>query len=197
MDESKIDTQQPAWISSRNRIEAHEDISFRNPRFSTIERFLVCGGGAPFAMYDRIMELIFPKDSKNVANIMNDLNNKAITNLKAITTISSLNRIWDKTYKGASNLMNGSMNLHSIVEFPVSMDELLYQGENRVFNFFESMYPLNIRKDAENGLFSAFQFWNLPKTRKRFDELLNDFLFRYKDFSNNPDLLMTQLVLVL
>ena len=49
------------------------------------------------------------------------------------------------------------------------------------------MYPLNIRKEAENGLFSAFQFWNLRKTRKRFDELLDDFLFRYKDFSNNPE----------
>ena len=64
MDESKIDTHETAWISSRNRIEAHEDIILWNPRFSTIERFLVCGGGAPFDMYDRIMELNFPKDSK-------------------------------------------------------------------------------------------------------------------------------------
>ena len=49
------------------------------------------------------------------------------------------------------------------------------------------MYPLNIRKDAENGLYSAFQFWNLPKTRRRFDELLDEFVFEYKDLSNNPD----------
>ena len=64
-------------------------------------------------------------------------------------------------YKGASDVifwMNGSMDLHSIIEFPVSVDRLLHQGENRVFNFFESMYPVNIRKDAENGLFSDFQF---------------------------------------
>ena len=77
---------------------------------------------------------------------MNDLNNKATNNLKATRTISSLNglfgfhdRIWDKTYKGASDLifwMNGSMDLHNIVEFPVRMDRLLYQRENRVFNFF-------------------------------------------------------------
>ena len=49
------------------------------------------------------------------------------------------------------------------------------------------MYPLNIRKDAEKGLHSAFQFWNLPNTRMRFDELLDMFLFKYKDFSNNPE----------
>ena len=106
MDESKVDTQEPAWITSRNRIEAYEDIILRNPRFSTIERFLVCGGGAPFDMYCRIMELIYPKDSKIVVNIMNDLKYKATNNLKAIRTISNLNglfglhdRIWDKRTK--------------------------------------------------------------------------------------------------
>ena len=41
--------------------------------------------------------------------------------------------------------------------------------------------------DAENGLPSAFQFWSLPKTRKRFDELLDEFVFEYKDLSNNPE----------
>ena len=49
------------------------------------------------------------------------------------------------------------------------------------------MYPSNIRMDAENGLPSAFQFWNLAKTRKRFDELLDEFVFEYKDLSNNPE----------
>ena len=49
------------------------------------------------------------------------------------------------------------------------------------------MYPLNIRKEAENGLFSAFQFWKLPKTKMRLDELLDDFLFQFKDVSNNPE----------
>ena len=49
------------------------------------------------------------------------------------------------------------------------------------------MYPLNIRKEAENGLFSAFQFWKLPKTKMRLDELLDDFLFQFKDVSINPE----------
>ena len=83
--------------------------------------------------------------------------------------------------------MNGSFDLHDIVEFPKTFDEFIYEGEIRIFNFFESMYPLNIRKDAENGLFAAFKFWNMPKTKNLFDELLDEFLFEYKDFDNNPE----------
>ena len=196
MDESNIDTQESAWITSRNRVEAHIDIILRSPRFSSIERFLVCGGGTPFEMYNRMMEKIFPKDSY-VPNILNDLKSKATTNLKAIRTINELNglfglhdRIGDKTYTGVSDLvywMNGSLDLHNIVEFPISVDKLIHDGDKRKFNFFESMYPSNIRMDAENGLPSAFQFWSLPKTRKRFDELLDEFVFEYKDSSNNPE----------
>ena len=48
MDNSNIDTQESAWISSRNRVEYEEDIILRSPRFSSIERLLVSGGGAPF-----------------------------------------------------------------------------------------------------------------------------------------------------
>ena len=34
-------------------------------------------------------------------------------------------------------------------------------------------------------MFSAFQFWKLPKTKTRLDELLDDFLFQFKDISLN------------
>ena len=56
MDESSIDTQESAWITSRNRVETYEDIILRTPRFSAIERLLVYGGGEPFDMYNRTME---------------------------------------------------------------------------------------------------------------------------------------------
>ena len=145
MDESNIDTQESAWITSRNRVEAHIDIILRSPRFSSIECFLLCGGGKPFEMYNRIMEKIFPKDSNAVPNLMDDLKRKAITNLKAIRTINKLNglfglhdRIGDKMYTGVSDLvywMNGSLDLHNIVEFPTSVDKLIYDGEERMFNF--------------------------------------------------------------
>ena len=118
MDKSNIDTHEAAWTTSRNRVEANADIILISPRFTSIERFLVFGGGAPFEMYCSIMEIIFPKDSEIVPNIMNDLKMKAINNSKAIRTINGINglfglhdQIWNKTYTGASDLifwMNGS-----------------------------------------------------------------------------------------
>ena len=61
---------------------------------------------------------------------MNDLKMKAANNLKAIRTVSELqglfgvhDRIWDKTYKGTSDLifwMNGSLDVHNIVDFPIN-----------------------------------------------------------------------------
>ena len=59
--------------------------------------------------------------------------------------------------------MNISFDLHNIVNLPNSIEQLLQKGEERTCNFFESMYPLNIRIEGENGLDAAFQFWNLPR----------------------------------
>ena len=57
-------------------------------------------------MYNRSMELACPKGSKLVVNIMDDLRNKATSNLKPIRTIFGLNglfglhdQIWDKNIK--------------------------------------------------------------------------------------------------
>ena len=77
MDESNIDTQEAARTIRRNRIEANTDIILISPRFTSIERFLVFGGGKPFEMYGSIMEIIFPKYSEVAPNIMNDLKMKA------------------------------------------------------------------------------------------------------------------------
>ena len=37
MDNSNIDTQESAWMASRNRVEYEVDIILRSPRFSSIE----------------------------------------------------------------------------------------------------------------------------------------------------------------
>ena len=66
MDVSNIDTQESAWIEGRNRVEAHIDTILTSPRFSSIERFLVCGGGTPFEMYNKMMEKIFPEDDMSL-----------------------------------------------------------------------------------------------------------------------------------
>ena len=67
--------------------------------------------------------------------------------------------------------MNGSVDLHNIINLPTSIDQLLLRGEQRTFNFFESLYPLNIRIETENGLAAAFQFWKISKVVTRLDEV--------------------------
>ena len=46
MDETKQETPEPAWISSQNIVESHEEIILIILRFSTIERFLVSEVGS-------------------------------------------------------------------------------------------------------------------------------------------------------
>ena len=94
MDNSKIDTRESAWMASRNRVEYKVDIILRSPRFSSIERFMVHGGGKPFDMYGRIMEIIFLKDSNAVPNIMNEFTMKAAPKLKAFRIIDALNGLY-------------------------------------------------------------------------------------------------------
>ena len=53
---------------------------------------------------------------------------------------------------------------------PQSIPNLLFAGEIRIFNFVESMKPLNVRKEMENCLPSAFQFWAIPKVKKLLNE---------------------------
>ena len=103
-----------------------------------------------------------------VLNIMDELKNKSSQNLVATRTITGFNglyglndNIFEKKYNKASDLIfwvNGSFDLHNIVNLPNSIEQLLQQGEERTFNFFESMYPLNITIEAEKSLAAAFQF---------------------------------------
>ena len=167
------------------------------PNFSTIERFLIVGGGKANDIYDRMMSIAFPKSNDPPLNIMNELKNKASTNLYTIRSIPGFNglyglhdNIFKQKYKGASDLIfwiNSSFDLHDIINLPISIDELLRIGDERTFNFFESMYPMNIKIEAENGLTAAFQFWNIPKVISRLDEVMVDFLYSLTDFDVNPE----------
>ena len=53
---------------------------------------------------------------------------------------------------------------------PHSVPNLLVMGEKRVFNFVESLNPLNVRKEVENCLPAAFQFWTIPEIQKLLDK---------------------------
>ena len=62
-----------------------------------------------------------------------------------------------------------TINNWNLVEMPKSVIELLVTGEHRILNFEESLMPLNLRKEAENYLPAAFQFWAIPKVKKQLE----------------------------
>ena len=149
------------------------------------------GGGKANDIHDNMMSIAFPKSNDP------PLKNKATVNLHATHSIYGFNglfgihdHIFKQKYKGPNDLIfwiNGSLDLHSIINLPISIDELLKMGDERTFNFFESMYLMNIRIEAENGLTAAFQFWNLPKVVSRLDEMMTEFLYNLADLNLNPE----------
>ena len=63
-----------------------------------------------------------------------------------------------------------TVNNCNLVHLPESVSELLTLGDDRKFNFTESMMTLHLRKEADNCLSAAFQFWNIPKVKKLLDK---------------------------
>ena len=86
------------------------------------------------------------------------------------------------SFRGMDHLICTTLSIYQI-----STEKLLQTGEERTFNFLESMFPLNIRIEAENGLAAAFQFWNLPKVVTRLDEVMEDILYYLTDYDRNPE----------
>ena len=50
-------------------------------------------------------------------------------------------------------------------------------GDNRVFNFLEAMNPINLKKEVDNCLPAAFQFWAIPEFRKLLDKKISLLVF--------------------
>ena len=73
MDEIKQDTMEAVWKPVIKNLEVHEDIILRIPN------------------YDRMMERAFPKGSKLVSNIMNELKHKSSQNLKVVRILAGFN----------------------------------------------------------------------------------------------------------
>ena len=173
MDDFNLDIAGRRRIDYRHGIDVNEDIILSLPNFSTIERFFIVGGGKADDIYNRMMSIAFPKSNDPPLNIMNELQNKAVMNLNAVRSIPGFNglfglhdNIFKQKFKGPSDLIfwiNSSFDLHDFFNLPISIDELLRIGEERTFNFFESMCPMNIKIEAENRLTAAFQFWNSQK----------------------------------
>ena len=197
MDGTLFASQSSSLSYFRISFHCYENLVLGIPNFSTIERFLLVGGGNTDDIYDRMMARIYPKGADRILNIMDELNKKSSQNLEVTRTITGFNglfglhdKIFDKKYNGANDLIfwvNGSTDLHDIVNLPTCIEDLLEQGEQRTFNFFESLYPLNIRIEADNGLPAAFQFWKIPKVVLRLDEVMDEFLINITDVDRNPE----------
>ena len=66
-----------------------------------------------------------------------------------------------------------TVNYCNLVEIPLTVSNLLVAGEVRIFNFVESINPLNVRKEMENCLPATFQFWAIPEICKSLDEKIS------------------------
>ena len=122
------------------------------------------------------MGVAYPEYGRKNPDCIKDLRRNADRNILAINNVSSLNGMFGLNSCAS---MNNDLNHNSgqlwavrtvnncdLVKMPKSVTELLFMGENRIFNFVESLMLLNLRKEAENGLPAAFQFWAKPQVKK-------------------------------
>ena len=59
MDKFNLDTTERRRIDNRSNFDIHEGVIMSLPNFSTIERFLIVGGGKSNDIYDRMMSIAF------------------------------------------------------------------------------------------------------------------------------------------
>ena len=79
---------------SRRSFNCYVDLVLGIPNFSTIERFLLVGGGNADDIYDRMMAHAYPKGADIILNIMDELNNKSSQNLEVTRTITGFNGLF-------------------------------------------------------------------------------------------------------
>ena len=104
MDDFNLDIAGRRRIDYRHSIDVNED--------STIERLFIVGGGKADYIYNRMMNIAFPKINDPPLNIMNELQNKAVMNLNAVHSIPGFNglfglhdNIFKQKFKGPSDLI--------------------------------------------------------------------------------------------
>ena len=169
------------FIQSCRKLNYHDDIILRTPTLSTGERMLsMCFKNSKDN--SRILEFDDPDCEKDILEIMKDLRWNAKKNILATQKVTSLNGLFGLQHYASNAVLQQdevlqlskarTVNNCNLVEMPPSVSNLLFDGEIRIFNFVESMNPLNVRKEMENCLPSAFQFWAIPKVRKILDKKL-------------------------
>ena len=162
-----------SFMQSCRRINYHDDIVLRTPTISFGERLLDVFMKDQSFDGNSILEVKYPKCEKDIQDIMEELRMNADRNILAIHTERRLNDLIS-VQRNLSNIeSNQETNMQSwynrtvsncnLIELPYSVSDLLTIGDNRVFNFLEAMNPINLRKEVENCLPAAFQFWAIPE----------------------------------
>jgi len=175
------------YYQSMKRLNFHSDIVLRTPTFIPGERMLRMANKDPMNSFNCIMNIAYPKNEKKTPDCIEDLRSKANRNILIIHEVESLNGLFglqqslpmtDDTNTDSGQLWAArTVNNCNLVELPKSVSELLTLGDDRRFNFVESMMTLNLRKEAENCLPAAFQFWAIPKVKKLLDEKIKLLVF--------------------
>ena len=175
------------YYQSMKRLNFHSDIVLRTPTFIPGERMLRMANKDPMNSFNCIMNIAYPKNEKKTPDCIEDLRSKANRNILIIHEVKSLNGLFglqqsfpmtDDTNTDSGQLWAAwTVNNCNLVDLPKSVSELLTLGDDRRFNFVESMMTLNLRKEAENCLPAAFQFWAIPKVKKLLDEKIKLLVF--------------------
>ena len=177
------------WYQSMKRLNYHSDIVLRTPTLSSGERMLMMANTDPMNSFNSIMSTAYPEHGKKALDCIVDLRLKANRNILMIHEVKSLNGLFglqqsfpmtdDVNVDFGQLWAARTVNNCNLVELPKSVSELLTMGDDRKFNFVESMMPLHLRKEAENCLPTAFQFWAIPKVKKRrFEVFIHVILFK-------------------
>ena len=129
----------------------------------------------PVNSFNSIMNTAYPEHGEKVLDCMEDLRLKANRNILKIHEVRSLNGLFRLQQ---SFPMTGDVNVdfrqfwaaravnnYHLVELPKPVSELLTMGDDRKFNFLESMMPLHLRKEAENCYLLPFNFGRFPRLR--------------------------------
>ena len=122
------------------------------------------------------METVYPPHTKKSSNLLEELSLEVETR--------KLNNEWQEESKGLFGLKKESMPLEEdnilswfdrnefncgALRLPISTEDLFIFLKDRHLNFFESMIQANIRKEAENIPFIAFQFWSNEKIAEQLE----------------------------
>ena len=175
------------YYQSMKRLNYHNDLVLRTPALTTGERMLMMANRDPFNSFNYILSIAYPKVRKETTNCMDDLRQKANRNITILHEVEGLNGLFglqqtfpttDETDLDYGQLWAArTVNNCNLVHLPESVSELLTLGDGRKFNFTESMMTLHLRKEADNCLSAAFQFWTIPEVKKLLDEKIHLLVF--------------------